>query len=400
MKWVADRLRDPQVQRLDVDGGDRLRVHGAILARKPMLQQVFTGFHHLFERLDRRYLRGDGLRVEIGAGVAPIRDSYPDVLATDIVAGAGLDRVLDAENMDLADGSVRVVFGQNCFHHFPHPERFFKELQRVLPVGGGAILLEPYHGPIASLLFKRLFDTEGYDRLPVVGDPGQRADERGQPGTQLHRLRSRPARVRAPLPQPAHRAPANLQQLPGLPAVGRPELSPAMARRRVARARWAAVAGVAARSLAGASPRGRDQERGLMRFARYLLVQVAAYGIDMGSFVLLHNLLQTAPLPANAVGKVLAGVFAYLSHSRFTFGLASADRSADQVVKYALLLALNLPLSALALWIMLMVVPSAVPAKFLADAVCVFLTYWLSKRFVFLNPAAPASPVAGHKGGE
>ena len=62
------------------------------------------------------------------------------------------------------DGSVRVVFGQNCFHHFPRPERFFLELERVLPLGGGVILLEPYYGPFASFLFKRLFKTEGYDK--------------------------------------------------------------------------------------------------------------------------------------------------------------------------------------------------------------------------------------------
>ncbi|MDR1074894.1 MAG: class I SAM-dependent methyltransferase [Xanthomonadaceae bacterium] len=175
MSWLADLLRDPAVESLDLDASDRLDAHARILARKRMLREVFTEFHDDFERLDRRYLSGDGLRLEIGAGVAPIRDSYPDVLSTDIVAGPGLDRTLDAENMNLADGSVRVIFGQNCFHHFPHPDRFFDGLERVLAAGGGAILLEPYHGPFAAFTFKRLFHTEGYDKdcpsweTPVVG---------------------------------------------------------------------------------------------------------------------------------------------------------------------------------------------------------------------------------------
>ena len=164
MSWLADLLRVSSVKNLDVDGVDRLLVHRDILTRKPMLRAVFTNFHHMFERLDRRYLAADGLRVEIGAGVAPIRDSYPDVLATDIVQGSDLDCVLDAERMDLPDDSVRVFFGQNCFHHFPHPTHFFEELERVLPVGGGAILLEPYYGPLASFLFRRMFRTEGYDK--------------------------------------------------------------------------------------------------------------------------------------------------------------------------------------------------------------------------------------------
>lgn len=164
MKTLMNFLRDPSVQNLDVDGTDRLVAHARILARKRMLQGVFTEFHHQFQRLDLAYLSGDGLRVELGAGVAPMRDSYPDVLATDVVPGVGLDRVLDAEHMDVEPGSVRTILGQNCFHHFPHPERFFEELLRVLKPGGGAILLEPYYGPFAGFLFKHMFRTEGFDK--------------------------------------------------------------------------------------------------------------------------------------------------------------------------------------------------------------------------------------------
>jgi SAM-dependent methyltransferase len=164
MNWLIEWLRDPLVDALDVDATDRMAVHGQMLSRKRMLQSVFREFHHLFHQLDRQKLSGDGLRVELGAGVAPIRDSYPDVLATDIVPGPNLDRTLNAEQMDLPDASVRAVFGQNCFHHFPHPDRFFKELERVLVPGGGAVLLEPHHGPFAAFLFQRLFRTEGYDK--------------------------------------------------------------------------------------------------------------------------------------------------------------------------------------------------------------------------------------------
>lgn len=147
-----------------MDASARFETHGHILARKRMLREVFTEFHLLFHSLDIRYFSAEGLRLELGAGVAPIRSSYPDVLTSDIVPAPGLDLTIDAENMDLEADSVRVIFGQNCFHHFPHPERFFAELERVLPVGGGAVLLEPYHGPVASFVFKRLFHTEGFDK--------------------------------------------------------------------------------------------------------------------------------------------------------------------------------------------------------------------------------------------
>lgn len=164
MKWLLDQLRDPSIGNLDIDDDDRLIVHGRMLARKRILREVFTEFHHTFHRLENKFVYADGLKIELGAGIAPIRDSYPDVLATDVVYGPHLDRVLDAEKMDLPDGSVRVIYGQNCFHHFPHPEHFFCELERVLAQGGAAILLEPYYGPFATYLFRRLFKTEGFDK--------------------------------------------------------------------------------------------------------------------------------------------------------------------------------------------------------------------------------------------
>jgi SAM-dependent methyltransferase len=129
-----------------------------------MLREVFTEFHHTLHKLDQKFLKADGLKIELGAGVKPIRDSYPEVLATDVIDSPQLDQVLNAEDMNLKNGSVSVLFGQNCFHHFPHPDSFFKEANRVLSVGGGVILLEPYYGPFASFLFKRLFRTEGFDK--------------------------------------------------------------------------------------------------------------------------------------------------------------------------------------------------------------------------------------------
>lgn len=164
MKWLADRLRAPELEHVDVDGADRLRVHAMMLKKKPMIQAVFSDFHKLFEKLDKKLLAGSGSRIEIGAGVAPMRDSFADVLATDIVPGPTVDMVLDAENMDVPDQTVRLIVGQNCFHHLPHPRKFFSEMERVLEPGGGVILLEPYYGPVASFLFRNLFHSEGYDK--------------------------------------------------------------------------------------------------------------------------------------------------------------------------------------------------------------------------------------------
>lgn len=164
MRLLLDWLRDPLLDGMDVDGEGRLPLHRKMLEKKRMLREVFTEFHHSFRRLEQRHLSGEGAKVELGAGVSPMRDSYPEVLATDIVAAPHLDKAVNAEAMDFPDCSVKAIYGQNCFHHFPHPDRFFHELDRVLVPGGGAILLEPYYGPFATFLYKRLFRTEGFDK--------------------------------------------------------------------------------------------------------------------------------------------------------------------------------------------------------------------------------------------
>ena len=44
MKWLFDLLRDPSIVDVNVDGEDRLVVHSRMLARKPMLREVFMEF--------------------------------------------------------------------------------------------------------------------------------------------------------------------------------------------------------------------------------------------------------------------------------------------------------------------------------------------------------------------
>ena len=164
MKFLINLLRHRALQNSEVNGQARLDEHSQKLMSKPMLREVFKHFHDQFRNLDHQFLNASGLEVELGAGIAPIRDAYPSVLATDIIKAPHLDKALNAEAMELEDASVRVFYAQNCFHHFSQPRLFFNELERTLVPGGGVILLEPYYGVFASFLYKRLFKTEGFDK--------------------------------------------------------------------------------------------------------------------------------------------------------------------------------------------------------------------------------------------
>lgn len=136
----------------------------------------------------------------------------------------------------------------------------------------------------------------------------------------------------------------------------------------------------------------------MTQFTRYLLVQLLAYGLDMGGFILLFALFDVEPLVANIFSKILAGVFAFFVHRRFTFAVAETISKVQQGIRYFALLALSIPLSALVLYVILWMIPIAIVAKFVADMIYVSLTYWLSKHLVFTGGVPVKSNVGIGRG--
>ncbi|MDI9238739.1 GtrA family protein [Lysobacter sp. LF1] len=120
-------------------------------------------------------------------------------------------------------------------------------------------------------------------------------------------------------------------------------------------------------------------------FSRYVAVQIVAYAADMGSFLLATSLLGWQPLPANVLAKLVAGSLAFVAHRRITFGVHGKGRERTQLFRYIALLALNVPMSSGALAVLLHVVHMEVLAKFLADVVCVGVTFLLSRHLVFVS---------------
>ncbi|TKB26117.1 GtrA family protein [Desulfopila sp. IMCC35006] len=120
-----------------------------------------------------------------------------------------------------------------------------------------------------------------------------------------------------------------------------------------------------------------------MKFVRYIAVQVLAYGLDMGGFLIVFDYFGAGPIIANIVGKIVAGIFAFFVHRSFTFVVSREGRKTRQAAMYFLLLALNVPISSVVLSIVLMAITQPVFAKFIADVIFVIVTYWISKKFVF-----------------
>ena len=128
-----------------------------------------------------------------------------------------------------------------------------------------------------------------------------------------------------------------------------------------------------------------------MTFLRYLLIQVFAYGIDMGTFLFLLHFDLAGPIIANIGSKLAAGSFAFVAHRRYTFNVAEPSFAGRQAVRYFIVLATNVPVASAMLVFVLIWVPLPVVAKFLSDIVMVALSYVLSKKFIFNLQANPSS---------
>jgi SAM-dependent methyltransferase len=175
LKKIRTYLAEPRLAGKNPDTEEFLDLHRQILEEKPMMNAVFAEFYDACINIDEKYFSGNGKRVEIGAGVSFFKKIYPQIITTDIKQADYLDMVVDALNMPFENGSVRAIYGINCFHHFPDPNQFFKELIRVLNSGGGCVLVDPYHGPLAKAFYKNVFDTEGFD----VAQPSWKNDSLG-----------------------------------------------------------------------------------------------------------------------------------------------------------------------------------------------------------------------------
>ena len=120
----------------------------------------------------------------------------------------------------------------------------------------------------------------------------------------------------------------------------------------------------------------------ILRVARYNLVQVGAYSIDFGSFMLIATALGAAPVVANIISKIVAGTLALFLHRVFTF--RSTGNVRHEAIRYFVLLGANVPTSAGLFLVSSWWLPP-VPAKIAADAAGIALTFWLVQNLVFRN---------------
>ena len=166
--FLADKLRlpDSPVTVEEMKSDERLIHHRNVLLKKPSFRDVALDMQQqIVLEIESRCRQIESLPIiEIGAGVIPLSELLPGVLSTDIELSQGLGCVLNATHMPFASNQIRAITAQNVFHHIQDLDAAIREADRVLVPGGLLVLIEPYYGRFASLIFPSLFSSEGYDK--------------------------------------------------------------------------------------------------------------------------------------------------------------------------------------------------------------------------------------------
>lgn len=127
----------------------------------------------------------------------------------------------------------------------------------------------------------------------------------------------------------------------------------------------------------------RDKEKMIApsrQFFIYVGVQILAYALEMGTFIIARALEYNLIL-SNSCAKFLALVVAFVLHRHVTF--SSTTQSAfQQGANYFVLFLFNVSAATGLLWLLKNYMPETA-AKFISDTVLIVLSFALARLFVF-----------------
>jgi SAM-dependent methyltransferase len=157
MPTLATRLRawaaHPLTQGLDIDAAETSELRRRIIREKPFLEAIYVDWYRL---IAAALPPGDGPVLEIGSGGGFMRDFVPGLITSDVIDLPGVDRVIDARSLPLADGALRGIAMVNVLHHLPAPRDFLREATRCVRAGGVVSMIEPWVTPWSKLVYGKL----------------------------------------------------------------------------------------------------------------------------------------------------------------------------------------------------------------------------------------------------
>lgn len=141
----------------------------AEVVRLRILEDRYFCQHYLgvYQRLLAFVPSGPGAVVEVGAGPGVVDILAPEVVRTDLEWSKQQEVCVDARRLPFGDGSLKALLLKDALHHIPDVKAFFSEARRTLCPGGRVIVMDPYWGPLARFVYRRLHPEPFDDTTPT-----------------------------------------------------------------------------------------------------------------------------------------------------------------------------------------------------------------------------------------
>ena len=131
-------------------------------------KEQFKYFHRKMVSFSN--LEGCFPELEIGSGVTPMKDNFPNIISSDIESNPYSEMKIDAVNLPFNNNSLGNIYAVNTFHHISDKRKFIDECYRVLSNKGKLIILEPSYSLLASIIYPFLFRDETYKITDSIDD--------------------------------------------------------------------------------------------------------------------------------------------------------------------------------------------------------------------------------------
>ncbi len=146
-------LAHPLTRGLSLDDPRTTALRRRIIQEKGFLRRLYEEWYAM---LIAELPDEPGPVLEVGSGAGFFQHAYPSALRSEVFVVPEIDVVFDAQRMPVAQDSLRAIVMVDVLHHIPDPRRFFLEAARCVRIGGRVLLIEPWHTPWSSLVYRNL----------------------------------------------------------------------------------------------------------------------------------------------------------------------------------------------------------------------------------------------------
>ena len=100
---IRQKLSDSRLRNIDPDSPEFTEMHRKILSERKYMQDVSRDIYDKAMHYDNIFLKGEGLKVELGAGSSFFKNIYPEIISSDIKTTPYTEMVVDAQAMPFKD---------------------------------------------------------------------------------------------------------------------------------------------------------------------------------------------------------------------------------------------------------------------------------------------------------